>query len=570
MRWVLKNQETHNWVKECSKALDLSSEVAKLVSQLPFSNEEELRAFLFPSLKNVEDPGEIENLTQAVELIDRACKAKKNIAIVSDYDVDGITSMVLMKRCFDVLDFKFHPFFPDREKEGYGLTERLVERILSCGITFDYLIALDCGTNSVAPVQKLKEVGVQAIIVDHHQHSCQELPEAIIVNPHVHPQVHSKSAQELCSVGLAFKWVHAWLRYLKKENYAPALKIKLRNFLDLVALGTVADLVPLQNENRLWVCFGLKEIIKSQIVGLRKLVEISGCNMNFPLCVEDVSFKLAPRINVSGRLVSAEIPYKLLTSSSEDLCQDLAEHLNELNCERQRIERKISEEAESMILANPNRWAYVLYKEDWHIGVVGIVAGRLSRKFNCPVFVLGAHEGQAKGSGRSIPEVNLVKMFSKAESLILRWGGHPAAVGLTVDIEKLPLLDQFFNDYLKELFPLALPEPTLNIASIIQLKDLNEKFLNEIDRMSPFGQGNETPLFVIKNVVVNEGFERFGQQGVHIRFKLNGFSVVGWGMGTSNFPLNQSVDLAVCCGWNYWQTTRFMQLQLIDWHLFEG
>ena len=161
-------------------------------------------------------------------------------------------------------------------------------------------------------------------------------------------------------------------------------------------------------------------------------------------------------------------------------------------------------------------------------------------------------------------------MFLKAGALVSSWGGHPAAAGLTVDINKIQLLDQFFNDYLKQLFPSALPEPTLNIASVIQLENLNEEFLNEVDKMSPFGQGNEAPIFVVENVVVSEEFERFGQQGLHIRFKLNGLSVIGWGMGKRDFPLDQSISLAVCCSWNYWQTTRFVQLQLIDWHLHEG
>ena len=565
MRWVLKEQKSHPWLNSCAEVLHLPKEVVNLISQLSFADEKEFMSFFVPTLKDVEDPSKIQNLARAVECIDVACKANQKIAIVSDYDVDGITSMALMKRCFDALGFTFCPFFPNRDAEGYGLTERLVDRILS-NASFDFLIALDCGTNSIAAIEKLNMAGIQVIVVDHHQHNCEKLPKAIVVNPHVDSHLHSKSSQNLCSVGLVFKWVHAWLKRLKSEKYGPALEMRLRHFLDLVALGTVADLVPLRDENRLWVYFGLREMVQTQLIGLKKLLEVSGCNLNFPLNVEDVSFKLAPRINVSGRLDSADMPYQLLTSDDEVLCQQLAETLNNLNGERQKIERNIVKEAEAMILARPHRWAYVLYKEDWHVGVVGIVAGKLSRKFNCPVFVLGLHEGKAKGSGRSIPEVNLVEMFSSASSLIAQWGGHPAAVGLSIEINKIQAVEDFFNDYLKKFFPASLPEPTLNIAAVMRLEKLTSQFLNNMDRLAPFGQGNEMPVFVIENVILGEDIERFGQQGTHLRFKLNNFSVIGWGLGHSGISSGQAVDLAVCCGWSYWQTARSIQLQLIDWH----
>ncbi len=180
--------------------------------------------------------------------------------------------------------------------------------------------------------------------------------------------------------------------------------------------------------------------------------------------------------------------------------------------------------------------------------------------------MLGLHEGKAKGSGRSIPEVNLVEMFSSASSLIAQWGGHPAAVGLSIEINKIQAVEDFFNDYLKKFFPASLPEPTLNIAAVMRLEKLTSQFLNNMDRLAPFGQENEMPVFVIENVILGEDIERFGQQGTHLRFKLNNFSVIGWGLGHSGISSGQAVDLAVCCGWSYWQTARSIQLQLIDWH----
>ena len=566
MRWVFHTQRISSDLKDSVKNLCLEDTLVELLAQIPFASVGELKAFLTPSLRNVEPPENIRHLSEAVQLINDACQQHKSIAILSDYDVDGITSMALLWHCFHTLGFEFSYFFPNRELEGYGLTERVVDRILSTGKTFDLFIACDCGTNSIEAVEKLNAHGANVIIIDHHQHNRESLPEAIIINPHVDEHLHSLSARELCTVGLVFKLIHAWLKLLKKENYPPAIPLRMRPFLDLVALGTIADMVPLCHENRLWVFFGLQEIIRSKIVGLQKLLMVSDCNLKFPISVEDVSFKLAPRINASGRLQTADMTFRLLIDSDETTCEYLAQQLNALNQERQSIEKQIVQEAEALIEADPNQLTYVLYKPSWHIGVVGIVAGRLTRKYNCPVFVLGDHEGKAKGSGRSIPEVNLVEMFTAANEFIYQWGGHPAAVGLTVEHGNVVPLELFLRSYLKQKFPNGLPEAVLSIASVIELSQITENFLKGIDRLAPFGQGNEMPIFVIKNVCFPYPSEKFGRDNAHIRFKLGEYTVVGWHFGKNNFPLHSPVDLAVKFTWSYWQNERRLQIILVDWH----
>lgn len=568
MRWFLnKPVVTEAWVDRCIAESGLSRNVGYLLRQIPFKDETELRNFLYPSLQNVEAPELIENLTKAVSWVDEACRICKHIVILSDYDVDGVTSMALMARFFKNLGYSFKPYFPMRDVEGYGLTERVVERILKSEEHLDCLISLDCGTNSIEAVKKLRDCGIKVIIVDHHKRNRDALPDAVIVNPHVNPQKHSLSAKELCTAGLVFKWLHVWLKKLKKEGNVIAQKMRLKPFLDFVALGSVADLVPLHRENRLWVYYGLKEMLHSQSLGLLKLLECAGCSLSVPLTVDDVAFKLAPRVNASGRLDSTEIPYKLLTQSDEDFCCAVAQQLNQLNTERQEIEHKIVLEAEMMIREQPKKLAYVLYKNSWHVGVVGIVAGRLMRKFNCPVFVLGHQDGKAKGSGRSIPEVNLVNLLSDSQAYIEQWGGHPAAVGLTLAEGNVEQWERVLNDLLKKQFPESFPEPILRIADVLNLEDITPTFLEEIERLGPFGQENEMPTFALLNITLSKKPERFGKEGAHLQFKLNDFTVIGWNMGHLALPIAKPVDLAVRIFWNYWQSTKTLQLQLVDWRL---
>ena len=565
MQWVFSDQAVEPWLEDFCEQQGLSQAIAPLLAQKGFSDAQALDRFLYPKLKYVEPPETIQNLSEVVAVVDKACKEGKYIAIVSDYDVDGVTSMALFYHGFKALNFSFTHFFPDREKEGYGLTVKVVQRILDTKQHFDVLISLDCGTNSVEAVQLLNENHVQVIIVDHHQQTCSELPKAIIVNPHINPEKHSESAKYLCTAGLAFKWLHLWLKHLKNEGYKPALNLKMKPFLDLVALGTVADVVPLKEENRLWVHFGLKQMQCTEYIGLKDLLDFSGIHCDIPIPADAVAFQLAPRINASGRLNSAEQPFKLLTTDDGAESFVISHYLNELNEERQAIEKHICEEAEAIIAQRPNQYAYVLYKPSWHIGVVGIVAGRLSRKYNCPVVVLGEQDGVLRGSGRSVPAVNLVELLTASNEFIAQWGGHPGAVGLSLNKENLVPLEQCFNQYLHEKFPKDLPEAILNISATIQGTQISEKLLEDIELLAPFGQENEKPVFVIPNVTLHDLPERFGKQRNHIRFKVGTSSIIGWNLDVHALPLHTSLDLAVQFSWNYWQGRRSVQIVLVDW-----
>ncbi|MDR2769755.1 MAG: single-stranded-DNA-specific exonuclease RecJ [Puniceicoccales bacterium] len=565
MRWYYEDDLPAQQIETLCKHLGVSRFLAKLLGSLGYLDVSSAFNFLNPSLKNLENPSDIAHLDEVVQIMNEACKTGQSIGIISDYDVDGITSMALLHRYFETLNYSFTPFFPDREKEGYGLSERVVERVMSAG-NFDLIVALDCGTNAVASIELLNRNATNVIVIDHHQRNCEKLPCATIINPHIDPQNHSISAQQLCTVGLVFKLIHAWLKVLKADLFTPALSIRLKPFLDLVALGTIADMVPLLEENRLFVHFGLKELKQSQLLGLRSLLKFSSIEAGTPLSTDDVAYRLAPRINVSGRLNSADLPFRLLTSRDINMCDTWADTLNRLNLERQQIEKQIVMQAEQMIHAYPkNALVYVLYNPHWHVGVVGVVAGKLAHQCGKPVFVLGKQGEFAKGSGRSVHAVNLVNLLQQANVNVERWGGHPAAVGLTAKPETLVALEQSLENTLRATFGEGIPEPQLHVATALNFEDFSEKLLDELERMAPFGQGNEAPVFVLKRIILLKKPERFGNAGAHLRLFLNNVSIIGWGMGTVQLPVNHPIDLAVRVAWNYWQGAKRFQMYLMDW-----
>ena len=568
MHWVFASSpKPPEWLRLCIERSGYRPEIQQLLLQKSFRNEAEYEAFLSPSLKNIEPPEAIENISEVVCRLHDACVKKQRIVVVSDYDVDGVTSMALLHRFFRRFGYEFIPVFPNREREGYGLTEAVTERVLSSYAPFDLLVATDCGTNSIEAVQRLRDVGVEVLIIDHHQRSRDTLPNAVIVNPHLNEAAHSQSALGLCTAGLIFKCLHAWLKILRSENVRGVHELRLSSFLDLVALATVADLVPLQHDNRLFAAFGLRELQRTASVGLRALSEACGCDPSYPPTTEDIAFKLAPHINVGGRLESAEVPFELLTSDDEARCRSLARQLAQKNAERQETERRIAAEAEVLINERPHQRAYVLYQPHWHVGVVGIVAGRLTRKYHCPVFVLGQQNGFAKGSGRSIEEVNLTELFPEVQPLLRHWGGHPAAAGLEVEIENILPLEARLNEILFQKFQDDWSQPTLSIASVLSETSLTEDFLDELEHLAPFGQGNGMPIFSLKDVILTEPAERFGKHNAHLRLTLNGHRAVGWGMGDARIPQNKPLDFAVQLGWSCWNGRRTLQVQVVDWRV---
>ena len=568
MRWThtpLPPEE----VEALSKSAGISHVLAELLIRAGMSEATLMAAFLDPGLSGLNDPFLLKNVDAAATRLRQAIATQENVVVLGDYDVDGVSStalLVMVLRRFGLL-----PRFvvPRRSEDGYGLSRSAIDRALEGGKP-DLFIVLDCGTNSHEEVAYLRGEGIDVIVLDHHR-SKESALDGMLINPHVHVDETGGDGpwRHLCTVGLVFKLAHGLLKQLRAENHPVAFRIKLRDHLDLVALGTVADLVPLTGENRILARHGLTILQESRRPGLRALMEIAGVKPANGISPVDISFRLGPRINASGRLADAALSVELLLSEDETFCQETAQQLDAFNRERQDIERKITDEAERMIETDYAKMpGIVLFSEAWHPGVVGIVAGRVTRKYNRPCVVLGNEGDMAKGSGRSIDGVNLVEVLGTCSEQLTSWGGHPMAVGIALRKENLAEFRERFAQAVCEHAGSDIAECRLDLAAWLEPEQISPRLMDELDRLHPFGQGNPEPTFGVRGVVLQSKPEVF--KGAHFRFQFDDgrgrrLHGVAWKMAGRVPPVGVPIDLAVELKWNFFNDRKFLQLCLIDW-----
>lgn len=567
MRWMMPSAVV--------PAVDLSGELGMgavcsgLLARRGFTSVDAARRFISPNLADLEDPFALGGMTEAINRIEAALRKEESVLIFGDYDVDGVTSTVLLTDFLRRFGLNPHHVVPKRLEEGYGLSIDSLTRALEGGKP-DLLIAVDCGTSSAGEVAWLRRQGVSVLILDHHT-SKESLPEdCILVNPHVHDP-EGVPWKNLCSVGLVFKFCHALLKRMRESGDPLAQRTDLRDYLDLVAMGTVADLVELDGENRIFVKHGLRLLQLCQRPGICALMEVAGLRLGAELTPVDIGFRLGPRINASGRLDDASLPIQLLLGEDLQTCKESARILDAFNRERQEIEKAIAAEAEAQVAEfYQDDLGLVVFSPDWHAGVVGIVASRLTRKFNRPTLVLGSEsDGEIKGSGRSIDGVNLVEMLSKCGDHLLQWGGHPMAVGIKTEPSRVDNLRNAFNEALQTAYPGGVPEPVLSIDARVSPGDLTSGLLQDLEQLAPFGQGNPEPVFALRNVALT-GIGRLGK--AHLRFnlersgKLAPIQGVSWNGTTNPPPAGQPIDIAVRFNWNVWRGERSPRLTLLDWH----
>jgi single-stranded-DNA-specific exonuclease len=464
---------------------------------------QEASQFLNPRLRTLGDPFLLPDMRAAVDSILASVDAGKRIALYGDYDVDGVTSLTLLARMLRAYGASPDCFLPDRIEEGYGIT---VEGLTRCIETFhpELLIAVDCGTSAAAEIATLTALGVKVVVVDHHE--CQSaLPQCVAV---VNPKRPAAEAQPcdgrgtdyryLCSAGLVFKLCHALL----KTRPVPAESgFVLQEHLDLVALGTVADIVPLIGENRILVQKGLEEMQRTRWPGLRALMEVAG--VTAPLTPSDVGFQLAPRLNAAGRLGSASVSLELLLTADPARGRVLASALDTQNRDRQEAEKKTLLEADRQIEATDpaGQAAIVVGAPGWHPGVLGIVASRICKKHHRPTFVIGFDaNGLGKGSGRSIEGLSLVDALERCGPLLERFGGHEMAAGLTIRQQRFEEFQEAFCQTARELLTDEELVPRLGLDGEVKLGEIDFDFLLMHEKLQPFGMGNAQPLFLARDV----------------------------------------------------------------------
>ena len=481
-----------------------------LLAQRGVQDSDDIDYFLNPKLQNLSDPYDLPNMKAAVERIFQAVDEDQRILIYGDYDVDGVTSVTLMLRVLSAYGLNASYFIPKRGEEGYGLSELAIERMLEIennnpekgGV--DLVITVDCGTASLHEIEILNQKEIDVIVVDHHEMSEEGSPDCVaVVNPKLGDDHHY-----LCAAGVVFKLAHALLKERMIENF------DLKECLDLVAVATISDIVPLVSENRLLVRHGLRKLPQTSNYGLKALQQIA--DLKGQITSMDVGFRIGPRLNAAGRMDQPDQALNLLMADSVDEAKELGAMLNDFNIERQQFEKRIRDEAMAMLLEKfdpVNDPVIVLGSRDWHPGVVGIVASRLMRTYYKPTFIIAIDEhGVGKGSGRSVEGVSLVGAIRACDEHLITGGGHDMAAGLSIDESKLDAFREDFGKYVLETTSSAERAPRIYVDAEIDFEQLSLEFLDSYDLLQPFGSKNPQPLFMSKQVWLTEAPRRLKNQ----------------------------------------------------------
>jgi len=553
-RWIARGEPFQN--PGNGSSADFPPILEHLIRQRGLPLGVNLEGFLRPRLRDLADPFLLPEMQLAVDRILLAADRKESVCIYGDYDVDGVTSITLMRRILRSYGLEPRHFIPRRGPEGYGLSKMALERCMAEGPKPDLLIAVDCGTVSINEVADLKAEGVEVVIVDHHEPSPLGRPDCCAL---VNPKCGSDFTY-LCAAGVTFKLGHALLK-------TRATDLDLKELLDLVAVATIADIVPMVGENRLLVRHGLKFLSSTLNPGLRALQEVTG--MNGHATSMDVGFRIGPRLNAAGRMDVPEDALATLTTDCRRLAMDLAHKLDAYNKERQAHESLIRQEAIEQLSRDfePSRDpVIVLGSRSWHHGVVGIVASRLMRQYHKPTFVIAIDEdGIGKGSGRSIEGISLVEAIRACGDDLLAGGGHAMAAGLSIEEGKLASFRGRFAEYVANNTSEEQRLPKLVYDAEIAFDQLSLEFLSSYDLLQPFGNGNPQPVFISRKVGLSRS--PLHMKNNHLRFMLRqGYheqDAVFFGGGERALP-NPPWDIAFTIDRNTFRGRTTLQLIIQD------
>lgn len=533
--------------------------VRKILTQRGIRDPERAEQFLRPRLADLGDPFKMREMDAAVERIFRAADHGESVCIYGDYDVDGVSSVTLLHTILTAYGLQPTCFIPVRTREGYGLSQEGIRRaIAECGCKPELIITVDCGTSSVDEVAYLNEMGIDVIILDHHESSTRGRPPAVAV---VNAKLEEQSPLTyLCSAGVVFKLAHAMLKQRRLSNF------DLREYLDIVAIATVADIVPLVNENRLLTRHGLRVLARGANTGLKALNEVTGLR-NTPNA-SHVSFRIGPRLNAAGRMDSPADALELLMTHDAERALHLAHCLEAHNRARQQEEEKIRAEATRMLEENfcpATDRVIVLGSRTWHPGVVGIVASLLMRRYHKPTFIISLDEtGLGKGSGRSIPGVSLVQAIHACADTLVSGGGHDMAAGLVIREEMIDSFRAAFDAYVRDNTSDDQLKPRLHVDAEVSLAELNLELLDSYELLEPFGNSNPQPVFMSRNVMLSDAPRHL--QGNHLKLCLrqgcHECDAMYFNGGSVHLP-DPPWDIAFTIDRNYWRgrTTVSMSIQ---------
>ena len=523
--------------------------------------------FLQPRLKNLADPFLLPNMDRAVERLLLARANDEPLVIFGDYDVDGVSATALLTEVLRALGWQVNHYLPHRLDEGYGLSQSGVENCLA-KFPVTLLLAVDCGSTAVEAIDWLHGKGVDVLVLDHHQVS-DPAPRALaVVNPQLAP-ASAPDFRELCSVGLAFKLAHALVKRGRELGLAAAADFDVRACLDLVALGTIADVVPVVGENRILVNSGLERLNATQRPGLLALMKVA--EVSRPITGHEVGYQLGPRLNAAGRLENAQEALNLLLARDEAEARPIAERLDAQNRERQNIERGIATEVIGAVRARFRPATDFVIVEGqllWHIGVVGIVASRTLQEFYRPTIILGGDGHEWRGSGRSIEGFDLAAALRECADLLVRHGGHAMAAGLTVHPDKVDALRARLNELAARTLKPEQLQPSLRLDAEIDLAELSVERVAELDKLQQTGIGNPPVHLFTRAISHQRALQRLGAEKRHAKMWLTDGrttkEAVLWGVGNGPLPVGK-FDAAFAPQLNSYHGSVTVQLKILDW-----
>ena len=572
MRWETRAIDEGE-VSRLAGEVDVAPVIARLLWLRGVGEAEQARRFLRPRLTELPDPSTMADMDRAAARLADALAAEEAVAVYGDYDVDGVTSTALIVRFLRSLGCEPTVFVPDRFVDGYGLSTQRVRELVAGGAKL--LLTVDCGTAHAEAVAAAQEAGCDVIVVDHHTVPLEPSRPYALLNP-----MRSDCGfryERVAAVGVAFMLAAAARRTLRERGWFELVgEPDLRELLELVALGTVADVMPIKDVNRIFVSHGLRLMNSSASLGLAALADASGISGR-EIVSSDLGFRLGPRINAAGRMTHAGGGLELLLTGDEERARTLARNLNEENEARRREEKRVLEEAlaEGEAQLDPSRRGLVLFGEDWHLGVVGIVASRVREKLHRPNFVLGTHpeDGLIKGSGRSITGFDLVEALGSCEAHLVQYGGHAHAAGVTLRSDQVEGFRQAFNEQANEKLSEEDLEPRLRIDGELDLSQADLELADDLAALSPFGNGNPRPVFAMRNVLA-ESHRCVGSDGSHLQMRFRGpfgtVKAIGFGLGDRAELLGAPVDLACQVQADTWRGNRYVELGVKDLRPAEG
>lgn len=539
-----------------SRRLSISPVTASVLLARGVTTPDEATRWMSSAQGGLHDPFLIPDMEPAVERLHLALSRQERVCFYGDYDVDGVSATSLYLSFYQGLGGDACGYIPHRVREGYGLNEGAIRRLAQEGVSL--LVTSDCGTTSHHEIAVARELGVDVIVTDHHQPDAMMPPACAVLNPHRRDAIYPFKG--LCSAGLAYKVVSAY-----QQRYGSG-EVDPESCLDLVALATVADIVPLQDENRILVREGLTQITRGSRCGIRALKQVAGIAK---ACTsETIGFRLGPRLNAAGRLDHAMICVQLLTTESNQEAMHIAEQLEQLNRQRQQIEAGITGEAAAFLQDDELTAAIVLGSRDWHLGVVGIVAARLVDRFHRPSIVIAMDgQGIGKGSARTVDGFDLYQGLSECRDLLEAYGGHPSAAGLTIKESRLEEFRRRFCDVAAQWAAAARTVPTLQVDAEVTLAEVNFGLIEELESLHPFGAGNPEPTLAVRGLDVVDA-RVVGEKHLKLRVRQGRsyiFDSIGFRMGSLEdlgLSSGRPLDLAFSPERNHWNGQDRVQLRI--------